>query len=273
MILQAGDLNTTNIQKIAEIAMSVFTLAREPVHPFLFSAVAPRTLPTSVTAIRQVRIDYLLLQPSLVEVVEADRLPRLETSDPIPNADHPSDHVPVVMTLKLKRQMFALYSYATEWVKGILQADVLGPIIPLSVSDLQLAFECFDETGDNEIGIASLQQRLSDLGFFGQTKTILGIIGEELMSTRDKQVLGRVSETGEVVGASGKWAAEQVLTIDDFCLVYIRCLDYRLNKASASIFEAFSYFDTDKSGTLTHDELRTTFTDACPFHVSDRHRH
>jgi hypothetical protein len=58
----AGDLNTTNIQQIANIARVVFELCSEAVHPFIFTASAPRSLPTSVTTTRKMCIDYLFVQ-------------------------------------------------------------------------------------------------------------------------------------------------------------------------------------------------------------------
>ena len=38
----AGDLNTTNIRMIGNIARAVLELSDQPVHPFLFSAQATR---------------------------------------------------------------------------------------------------------------------------------------------------------------------------------------------------------------------------------------
>ena len=40
----AGDLNTTNIRMIGNIARAVLELSDQPVHPFLFSAQATRDL-------------------------------------------------------------------------------------------------------------------------------------------------------------------------------------------------------------------------------------
>ena len=61
-VILAGDLNTTNIQQIANIARVVFELCSEAVHPFIFTASAPRSLPTSVTTTRKMCIDYLFVQ-------------------------------------------------------------------------------------------------------------------------------------------------------------------------------------------------------------------
>ena len=47
------DDKSTNLRQLASIALAVFTLAREPAHPFIYSALAPRSLPTSVTGIRK----------------------------------------------------------------------------------------------------------------------------------------------------------------------------------------------------------------------------
>ena len=45
----AGDLNTTNIRQIGNIARAVLELCDQPVHPFVFSALSTRSMPTSVT--------------------------------------------------------------------------------------------------------------------------------------------------------------------------------------------------------------------------------
>ena len=41
-VMLAGDLNTTNIRMIGNIARAVLELSDQPVHPFLFSAQATR---------------------------------------------------------------------------------------------------------------------------------------------------------------------------------------------------------------------------------------
>ena len=51
----AGDLNTTRVRQLGNIARAVFTLANEPAHSFIYEATAPRTTPTSVTTSRKVR--------------------------------------------------------------------------------------------------------------------------------------------------------------------------------------------------------------------------
>ena len=40
-VLLAGDLNTTNIRQLGNIARAVFEFCDEPVHPFIFNATAP----------------------------------------------------------------------------------------------------------------------------------------------------------------------------------------------------------------------------------------
>ena len=100
--LLAGDLNTTNIRQIADIARTVFDLCNQRAHPFVFSAHAPRSLPTSVTTSRRMCIDYLFIQDSL-EVVDQDPMESLDQNNPIPNEKHPSDHLPIAYTLSFRR--------------------------------------------------------------------------------------------------------------------------------------------------------------------------
>ena len=94
----AGDLNTTNIRQIGNIARAVLELSDQPVHPLLFSAQATRSTPTSVTSTRRMRIDYLL-HSSQVAIDDTARMPLLTT--PIPDEVHPSDHLPLVIRVRL----------------------------------------------------------------------------------------------------------------------------------------------------------------------------
>ena len=99
-VLLAGDLNTTNIREIANIARTVFELCTEECHPVIFSAVAPRTLHTSVTTTRKMTIDYLFCQNTL-EIIDRSPMPYLDK--PIPDSNHPSDHVPISFRVRWSR--------------------------------------------------------------------------------------------------------------------------------------------------------------------------
>jgi len=98
-VILAGDLNTTNIRQLGNIARAVLELCDQPVHPFVFSAMATRSLPTSVTSTRRMRIDYLL-HSTAVQMIDAPNMPAL--ASPIPDDEHPSDHIPLVIKVRLR---------------------------------------------------------------------------------------------------------------------------------------------------------------------------
>ena len=149
------------------------------------------------------RIDYLLMQPDLLEVVETKRLPRLDCGNPIPNLEHPSDHLPLVMTFKVKPELSTVYRYSSEWVKGVLQAEIEGSYTPLSVLDLHMAFEFFDESADGEVSLSELRQCLNELGYEYYAKKIEEIVVRELTAAEAEAE----ADAAELEAASGSGRA------------------------------------------------------------------
>ena len=66
-----------------------------------------------MTTARDVRIDALFYPTSSLELVEAPMLPLLST--PIPDRRHPSDHLPVRATFKLRTGLEKSLSLARAW--------------------------------------------------------------------------------------------------------------------------------------------------------------
>ena len=146
----AGDLNTTNIRQIGNIARAVLELSDQPVHPFVFSAQATRSTPTSVTSTRRMRIDYLL-HSSQVAMDDTARMPLLTT--PIPDEVHPSDHIPLVIKVRLKSKLSQLHEVANAWAQVVL-ADgdsAKCSAAPLSSEELDRAFAFFDGDSDGQV--------------------------------------------------------------------------------------------------------------------------
>ena len=54
-----------------------------------------------------------------------------------------------------------------------------------------------------------------------------------------------------------------------FRRAYLLCFAKMQHTFRKDMMEAFAYFDTDASGSLTHDELRASFRAVCPFDVPD----
>ena len=251
----AGDLNTTNIRQIADIARTVFDLCNQRAHPFVFSAHAPRSLPTSVTTSRRMCIDYLFIQSSL-EVVDQDPMESLAEDSPIPNGDHPSDHLPIVFTLAFRLNTTQLSTVARSWVSVVLagggeEDEAAGDIQhlqPMRRPDLMRAFAFFDVAGDGNLCPVDLDTGLRDLGMFPK----LG-----LLFSRLEALLERPFRPG---GSS---------TIDfaEFAEAYLSAFLHVKSHFIESMRDAFAYFDSSGDGSLQFDELHQTFVDACPFEI------
>ena len=244
--LLAGDLNTTNIRQIADIARTVFEMCEKACHPFIFTATPPRTLPTSVTTSRRMVIDYFFMQSSLT-VVDQVNLPNLTMDDPIPNANHPSDHVPIVFTLGFKANATNLSSVAKAWVQVLLETTEMAS--PLPKKDIERAFNFFDYDGDHMLAPVDFETGLKDLGLHSSLPALLEklktLLGREVASDGD----GRCSQS-------------------EFSTCYLNAFLSQKKMFSESMRDAFAYFDSSGDGYLEFDELYTSFVDACPFDVS-----
>jgi len=172
-VVLAGDLNETNLWHLDTMARIKCGVADMKCHPFIFtSRAAASPMPTSITSCRSMRIDYLLLQPSLLEVCESvfemgqnkdgregeECRVLLDPSDGhIPNEQHPSDHVPIAFRLSFKDCRSVAEGCAASWVEAVAKrADPgrsstdwpPGPGAVLRLEELEAAFGYFDENGD-----------------------------------------------------------------------------------------------------------------------------
>lgn len=159
-------------------------------HPFLFtSRAATSPMPTSITSCRSMRIDYILLQPSLLEVQaslvemgqadnkrEGDECPMFLLDSPddhIPNERHPSDHIPIAFRVLFKDRIHsAAEGCAASWVEAVTSTsnhdkndnETLSPKDVLSLEELEAAFSYFDENGNGIFDTAELSSGLRRLG-------------------------------------------------------------------------------------------------------------
>ena len=299
-VLLAGDLNTTNIRQLGNIARAVFEFCDEPVHPFIFNAIAPRSMPTSVTSTRKMTIDYLLMQPTL-ELVDARTMPALTMDEPIPNASHPSDHLPLVLKLAFRGQRSQLHELARAWVDQLVRADPWAdeaPIThhhaPLTYEELTKAYLFFDMGTDGSIGIEALTAGLEELYVDVSADRIIRLLERELGAVgsgrgsvvgggtamvgdttpgRATDEASRATAVGRRRGSSGLGTlydlASTPMGIKAFRKVYLSCFLRDKANFREEMKEAFGYFDANGSGSLERSELQGTFRDVCPFAVTD----
>jgi len=254
-VVLAGDLNTTNIQQIANIARVVFELCSEAVHPFIFTASAPRSLPTSVTTTRKMCIDYLFVQSSL-DVTDRADMPALSMDMPIPNEEHPSDHLPLVFTIAFRKQAAQMETFARNWALVVLSrtgynADDGDASLsqPLTLVELEKAFGFFDIQDDGALSLYDLHAGLKEMG----------------LRNKMEPIVAAFSDAAKHVGLSFDDA--NPLPYDVFVNVYLS--SFRGQKASFrhNMEDAFAYFDTSGDGHLEKEELFSSFTAVCPFKI------
>ena len=101
-VILTGDLNAKDCDELAGMARALVRLLKSPTHPLLWSVTDAPTSATTITEERQLRIDYILYQSSAIVMTGVGRLPRLNQGSPIPDENHPSDHLPVSARFVLK---------------------------------------------------------------------------------------------------------------------------------------------------------------------------
>eukprot|EP00977_Amphora_coffeiformis_P022071 scaffold10368_cov180-Amphora_coffeaeformis.AAC.4 len=174
----AGDMNETNLRHIATIARIKCGLADEACHPLVFASRAPRTADTSVTAARQMCIDYLVLQSSHLAAQEAlEPAALVSREDPIPNQRHPSDHLPIAFRIAFLDYDDTVRELAESWWNVIIaratqkeSSELLDNSNasssrqkPLRLDELRMAFGHFDKDGDGLCAVDELHTGLAHL--------------------------------------------------------------------------------------------------------------
>ena len=136
----SGDLNAKDCDELAGIARALVRLTSAPTHPVLWSILDAPTPATTVTEERALRIDYILYQSTALQLRGVGQLPRLVS--PIPDAVHPSDHVPVSARLLVRPSWAQVEDDARQWLACISGTTSVRPI---SGTALRAAFTYFDK--------------------------------------------------------------------------------------------------------------------------------
>lgn len=220
-VVLAGDLNETNLWHLGTLARIKCGVADKRCHPFIItSRAAASPMPTSITSCRSMRIDYILLQPSLLEVCESvfemgqDGDGRegeecrilADPADHIPNERHPSDHVPVAFRLIFKDYQSAAEGCAASWLDTVEKwveparrtNGSPSPGAVLRLEELKIAFSYFDENGDGVCNLEELSSGIDRLRV-GSADTIRTVLLEGF--SRDERL---------------------TLTLDGFRSIYVR---------------------------------------------------
>ncbi|EOD22320.1 hypothetical protein EMIHUDRAFT_101445 [Emiliania huxleyi CCMP1516] len=256
-VVMAGDFNTTNFRQLAAAARTLFELSHETVHPFVFNAFAAASQPTSVTACRKMCIDYIFFEPSKLELLEVLDQPALECCKPIPNAEHPSDHLPVLLTMRFRPSAYHQVHLARAWAQMLLSHDGISDVLdesqcsvppekrlerPLASTQLDAAFDFFAGScaTHDSIGEEALVARFRSLGsdLAPHAPALVKILRE-----------ASVPADGEPFPP---------LSRSTFRDCYLHALRMQ-ERSSRDVQWAFAFFDADGSGRLRHEELRTGF--------------
>jgi len=161
-VVLTGDLNATAFERLIGIA-SVSAILREGgsgPHPFVFDCRDVPSRPTSVTKERQMRIDAILYQGKRLDLLDICDAPELTVDDPIPNALHPSDHVPVKASFRLRSWFEVTKQAAREWY---LRLAGLGSHVSLTPGELRDAFVLYDHDGSGRITAREMSAAADDL--------------------------------------------------------------------------------------------------------------
>jgi len=245
-VVLAGDLNATSFQKLRGIANAVTLLLGAghagTLHPFGFDCKEVPTGKTSVTAARDVRIDALLYQSQRLVLTDSLEAPSLPA--PIPNADHPSDHVPIMATFEVRSALSSHQECARGWFNTI--AGRIGHV-PLTREGLAGAFFVF-EVDSNDI--------VSQSEFLACVAQQLGL---DALSHADAEAAWQKALDPEKGG----------ITHASFVKAYCDKLSESGLPGLDDLKDAFVAFDKDGSGHLCHDEVESVFATCSPVALPD----
>ena len=151
-VVLTGDLNAKDCDELAGIARALVRLLSSPTHPLLWSVMDAPTPPTTITEERHLRIDYVLYQSASLSLTGVGHVPKLTM--PIPDARHPSDHLPVSARLLIKPHWAQVEEDARQWLAAVSGTT---SVRPLSGDALRLAFTYFDKDATGQVSLVQLE--------------------------------------------------------------------------------------------------------------------
>jgi Ca2+-binding EF-hand superfamily protein len=185
------------------------------------------------------RIDAILYQGKRMKLLDAYDLPALTCADPIPNAEHPSDHLPVKATFRLRSWLEVTKQSAREWY---LRQAGITPTCALTPQELRDAFMIYDHDGSGRITARRMTDAITDL------------MGPGVVSRADMdRLLERVPKEG----------MDLRQFVEAFKTATLRTGIPMLR----DVKDVFAYFDKDDSGALEINEFLAMLTDCSPVNV------
>jgi Ca2+-binding EF-hand superfamily protein/mRNA deadenylase 3'-5' endonuclease subunit Ccr4 len=232
-VLFAGDLNCTSFEKLRGLANVVSLLNEDTVlHPFSFDCADVPTGVTSVTTARCMRIDAIMYQAHMLELVDVQDVPDLSMENPIPNAEHPSDHIPVVAQFRIRNSLHMAKEAAKDWYFSVVGQQ--GSLL-LDATHLKKAFKFFDYDGSSKCSQEDLRKVIRSLfGSFPKE-------GEEMI---------KLFPDG--------------LNLRSFVQAYHKAVSDAGLPGLEDFKAAFAAFDSNSDGTIELDELLSVFTNCSP---------
>eukprot|EP00747_Dinoflagellata_sp_TGD_P094047 gnl/TRDRNA2_/TRDRNA2_165972_c2_seq1.p1 gnl/TRDRNA2_/TRDRNA2_165972_c2~~gnl/TRDRNA2_/TRDRNA2_165972_c2_seq1.p1 ORF type:complete len:440 (+),score=80.97 gnl/TRDRNA2_/TRDRNA2_165972_c2_seq1:52-1320(+) len=233
-VVLTGDLNATSFDRLRGIVSAVALLCEETfVHPFTFDCRDVGSGTTSVTTARQMRIDATLYQTGCLELVDACRVPSLSSANPIPNPEHPSDHVPITATFRIRTPLEMTQQLAREWY---LQLAGRGRCtsLPLNREQLREVFKVYDYDAEERVTLRNLR------------RTIATVMGSGTGGTSEVQmVLDKLPPDG--------------LDFNAFIAAYTDAITAVGMPGRDDFLDAFSVFDNKNTGVIDLEELALVF--------------
>ena len=283
-VVLTGDLNAKDCDELAGIARALVRLTSAPTHPLLWSVMDAPTPVTTVTEERALRIDYVMYQSTAMQLRGVGNLPQLST--PIPDATHPSDHLPVSARLLIRPSWAQVEDDARQWLACVAGTRSVRPISP---TNLRHAFTYFDKDGSGLVSLVQLEAALQTLGFPGldSTQVRQALIdagcttsaGERAIAAARREADDKAGGGGPLapVGAflSGlgrggqqshphQWLSKRdveertqwAMDLDQFIQVYSNSVQRSSSAMARQLDMAFAAFDTHGEGVLSLPEFR-----------------
>lgn len=268
-VICAGDMNCTSFERLRGLANVVAIMKQYPlVHPFSFDCADVPSGPTSVTSSRCSRIDAILYQSHMLELVDMHELPDLSMKSPIPNETHPSDHLPVVAQFTMRSNLHLTYQLAKDWFW--VTAGRRGAL-PLDAWQLHKSWTVFDYDGFGHCSLEDLHkvvhrifgfvppeldvllETLPDEGL--DYKTFVGCYHDALI---DKGLPG-IQDFRAAFGAFDN-DGDELIDLEE--LIEVLRVSSPIPGGDDSVIKAFASMDKNEDGKVSFAELLRYLADA-----------